>query len=143
MPNNNNMNNMNNFFNPLLNPNFNYNQYQQILQQQMMQFQQAMQQQEMIMRQQMENIQKIQNQNSEINVIFRRDPENQIIIKCSLKDKCSDIIQKYKNLATKMSNTLKFIFNARPLHPNLTVEEAGITHNANVFVVETNGVRGG
>jgi len=143
MPNNNNMNNMNNFFNPLLNPNFNYNQYQQILQQQMMQFQQAMQQQEMIMRQQMENIQKIQNQNSEISVIFRRDRENPIMIQCSLKDKCSDIIQKYKNLAMVESDTLKFIFNARPLHPDVTVEEAGITNDANIFVVETKGIRGG
>ena len=134
---------MNNFFNPLLNPNFNYNQYQQILQQQMMQFQQAMQQQEMIMRQQMENFQKEQNQNSEIKVIFRRDRENPIMIQCSLKDKCSDIIQKYKNLAQVKSDTLKCIFSAQTLYPNLTVEEAGITHNSNVFVVETNGVRGG
>ena len=143
MPNNNNMNNMNNFFNPLLNPNFNYNQYQQILQQQMMQFQQAMQQQEMIMRQQMENFQKEQNQNLEIIVIFRRGNDRPIKIRCSLKDKCSDIIQKYKNLVTKKSDTEKFVFNAKTLYPNLTVEEAGITHNANVFVVETNGVRGG
>ena len=147
MPNNNNMNNMNNFFNPLLNPNFNYNQYQQILQQQMMQFQQAMQQQEMIMRQQMENFQKEQNQNSEIIVIFRRggfDRFNKPIeIRCSLKDKCSDIFRKYKNLATKMNDTVKFIFNAKALPPSLTVEEAGITNGANVFVIETEGVRGG
>ncbi len=143
MPNNNNMNNMNNFFNPLLNPNFNYNQYQQILQQQMMQFQQAMQQQEMIMRQQMENFQKEQNQNLEIIVIFRRGNDRPIKIRCSLKDKCSDIIQKYKNLAMVESDTLKFIFNAQALHPNLTVEEAGITNDANIFVVETKGIRGG
>ena len=90
----------------------------------------------------MENFQKEQNQNSEINVIFY-NPENQIIINCSLKDKCSDIIQKYKNLAQVKSDTLKFIFNAQALYQNLTVEEAGMTHNANVFVVETNGVRGG
>ena len=62
-----NSNNMN-FFNPLINPNFNYNQYQQILQQQMMQFQQAIQQQDMIMRQQMENIQNEQNQIGKIDV---------------------------------------------------------------------------
>ena len=67
MFNNNNMN----FFNPLINPNLNYNQYQKILQQQMMQFQQAIQQQDMIMRQQMENIQNEQNQNSIIDVYFR------------------------------------------------------------------------
>ena len=143
MPNNNNMNNMNNFFNPLLNPNFNYNQYQQILQQQMMQFQQAMQQQEMIMRQQMENIQKIQNQNSEISVFFHRGNGGGIEIRCSLKDKCSDIFQKYKNLAQVKSDTLKFVFNAQALHPNLTVEEAGITHNSHVFVFANQGVRGG
>ena len=146
MPNNNNMNNMNNFFNPLLNPNFNYNQYQQILQQQMMQFQQAMQQQEMMMRQQMENIQKEQNQNSEISVFFRRGFDGfdrPIEIRCSLKDKCSDIFQKYKNLATKKSDTEKFVFNAKTLYPSLTAEEAGITNKAHIFVIETEGVRGG
>ena len=143
MPNNNNMNNMNNFFNPLLNPNFNYKQYQQILQQQMMQFQQAMQQQEMIMRQQMENFQKEQNQNNEISVIFHRGNGGGIEIRCSLKDKCSDIIQKYKNLATKKSDTEKFVFNAKTLYPSLTAEEAGITNKAHIFVIETEGVRGG
>ena len=137
-----NSNNMN-FFNPLINPNFNYNQYQQILQQQMMQFQQAMQQQEMIMRQQMENFQKEQNQNNEISVFFHRGNGGGIEIRCSLKDKCSDIIQKYKNLETKKSDTEKFIFNAKALHPSLTVEEAVLTHNSNIFVVETKGVRGG
>ena len=140
MPNN---NNMNNFFNPLLNPNFNYNQYQQILQQQMMQFQQAMQQQEMIMRQQMENFQKEQNQNLEIIVIFRRGNDRPIKIRCSLKDKCSDIIQKYKNLVTKKSDTEKFVFNAKTLYPSLTAEEAGIINNSDIFVVETKGIRGG
>ena len=66
-----NSNNMN-FFNPLINPNFNYNQYQQILQQQMMQFQQAIQQQDMIMRQQMENIQNEQNQIDKIDVFSQQ-----------------------------------------------------------------------
>ena len=140
MPNN---NNMNNFFNPLLNPNFNYNQYQQILQQQMMQFQQAMQQQEMIMRQKMENFQKEQNQNNEISVFFHGGNGGGIEIRCSLKDKCSDIIQKYKNLVTKKSDTEKFVFNAKTLYPSLTAEEAGITNKAHIFVIETEGVRGG
>ena len=137
-----NSNNMN-FFNPLINPNFNYNQYQQILQQQMMQFQQAIQQQDMIMRQQMENIQNEQNQNSIIDVYFRNGDDSPILVQCSLKDKCADIIQKYKNLSKKKSDSEKFIFNAKALHPSLTVEEAGLTHNSNIFVVETKGVRGG
>ena len=60
-----------------------------------------------------------------------------------MKDKCSDIFQKYKNLATKKSDTEKFVFNAKTLYPSLTAEEAGITNNASIFVVETKGIRGG
>ena len=89
------------------------------------------------------NLQKEQNQNCEISVFFRRGFDRPIEIRCSLKDKCSDIFRKYKNLATKMNDTVKFIFNAKVLPPSLTVEEAGITHGANVFVIGTGGVRGG
>jgi hypothetical protein len=39
--------------------------------------------------------------------------------------------------------TLKFIFNAKNLNPNLTCAEAGLTNKANVFVVNTAGVKGG
>ena len=74
---------------------------------------------------------------------FSNGDDNQIWVQSSLKDKCADIIQKYKNLSKKKSDSEKFIFNAKALHPSLTVEEAGLTQNSNIFVVETKGVRGG
>ena len=109
----------------------------------MIQFQQAIQQQDMIMRQQMENIQNEQNQICKIDVYFRNGDNSPIWVQWSLRDKCADIIQKYKNLSKKKSDSEKFIFNAKALHPSLSVEEAGLTNNSNIFVVETKGVRGG
>ena len=40
-------------------------------------------------------------------------------------------------------NHEKFIYNAKALYPDLTVEESGLTDNSNIFVVETKGIRGG
>ena len=36
----------------------------------------------------------------------------------------------------------KFIFNAKNLNPSLSLAEAGIAHNSNIFVVTTKGVHG-
>ncbi len=36
----------------------------------------------------------------------------------------------------------KFIFNAKALNPSLTVAEAGLNEGANIFVVNTAGVKG-
>ena len=137
-------NNKMNFFNPLMNQNFNYAQYQQMLQQQMMQFQQAMQQQDMMMRQQMENMQKEQNQISSITVGFRgsRD-ESPTWVQCKKKERVADIIEKYRNLSKNSNSTIEFIFNAKLLSPVLTIEEAGLINNSIIFVVETKGIRGG
>ena len=60
-----------------------------------------------------------------------------------LEDKVSDAIEKYRNDSNDRDQTKKFIFNAKPLHPSLKLIEAGITNNANVFVVVTKGIKGG
>ena len=133
------MNNMN-FFNPMMNPNFvnNNNQFQQMIQQQLMQMQQMLLQPPM--NQQMENIQKIEDK---ITVKFRKDRAEPIPVKCSLNNSISDIIKKYRKYSLDNEPEEKFIFNAKALSPNLTVAEAGLTNNSNIFVVETNGLRGG
>ncbi len=129
-----------NFFNPMMNPNFvnNNNQFQQMIQQQLMQMQQMLLQPPM--NQQMENIQKIEDK---ITVKFRKDRAEPIPVKCSLNNSISDIIKKYRKYSLDNEPEEKFIFNAKALSPSLTVAEAGLTNNSNIFVVETNGLRGG
>ena len=65
-----------------------------------------------------------------------------IMIQCTPNDKVSDIIEKYRNKANDRDDTKKFIFNAKNLNTSLSVAEAGITNNANIFVVATKGIKG-
>ena len=64
------------------------------------------------------------------------------MIQCTPNDKVSDIIEKYRNKANDRDDTKKFIFNAKNLNTSLSVAEAGITNNANIFVVATKGIKG-
>ena len=59
------------------------------------------------------------------------------MIQCVLDEKVSEIIERYRNKANDFDQTKKFIFNANMLKPNLTLEETGISNNANIFVVST------
>ena len=141
------INNMN-LFNPMMNPNCNNNQLQQqFLQQQQMLEQQILQQQQMyqqlIEQQQMNNMKKEKERKEYFTVIFRYDHEKPIMIQCTIHDKVSDIIEKYKNMAGNSTNTQKFIYNAQALNPNLTAAEANLVDNSNIFVVEAAGIRGG
>ena len=86
--------------------------------------------------------------NSQISIIFRRSgaskaSEQPIMIQCSRKDKVSDVIKKYRNESQDFDETKKFIYNAIQLNPSLTLEEANMCNNANVFVVVTQGIVGG
>ena len=139
---------MNNF-NPMMNQNYaiNNNNLQQLMQQQLMQMQQMMQQQqmqqEMLMNQQNENIQKEKEISTSISVIFRNGRDNNCIVQCRFNEIISDVIGRYRNMASDFSDTEKFIFNAKALNPGITVAEAGLDNNSNIFVVETKGIRGG
>ena len=65
-----------------------------------------------------------------------------IMVQCTPNDKVSDIIDRYRNKANDHDTTKKFIFNAKNLNTSLSVSEAGITNNANIFVVATKGIKG-
>ena len=88
--------------------------------------------------------------NGGINVIFRASGVQggnnnniaPIMIQCMPDEKVSDIIKKYQAKSGDNDTEKKFIFNAKNLSPTLTVAEAGITHNANIFVVATKGIKG-
>jgi hypothetical protein len=80
-----------------------------------------------------------------INVYFKAGANGEngsIMIQCSLNDKISDLIQKYRSKSLEDVTLKKFIFNAKALVPTLTVAEAGLTEGANIFVVNTAGVKG-
>ena len=128
--------------------------------QQMMQFQiQQQMQAQQNMFNQMQNMQnnplnnnfpnQIEESKKYITVIFRtgkHDKEGNPItqkIKCILDEKVSKVIERYRMQANDVETNKKFIFNAHPLNPTLTVAEAGLSDISNIFVVSTKGVRGG
>ena len=56
-------------------------------------------------------------------------------IQCSLKDKISDVINKFRITANKTSE-IEFIFNAIKLNPNLTVEETKLKNLSKIAAIE-------
>ena len=112
-----------------------------------------MQQQQQMMQAQMQHTtdsSSAQSQGYDFSVIFRTSGANEqasapIEVQCMPNDKVADIIEKYRNKAGDRDDTKKFIFNAKDLaryYSSLTLAEAGITHNANIFVVATKGIKG-
>ena len=89
----------------------------------------------------------INENNNGINVIFRvSDNCNQyisILIQCLLNEKVSELIQRYRIKFNDNDESKKFIFNAKQLNPSLTVGEAGLTANSNIFVKRTKQIKGG
>ena len=83
-----------------------------------------------------------------INVYFRVTGEAgqetaSIMIQCMPDEKISDIIERYRAKSGDNSPTKKFTFNAKNLVPSLTLSEAGISNNANIFVRDTKDIVGG
>ncbi len=94
------------------------------------------------------NNQDNQNNVGGISVIFRvSGAQGQaqippVMIQCLSNEKVSEVIKKYRIKSGDNEETKKFIFNAKNLSPSLTVAEAGLTDNANIFVVATKGIKG-
>ena len=83
--------------------------------------------------------------NGFITVLFRKNNsagEKPYAIQCMISDRVSDIIAKYRSKSNDQDLTKKFIFNAKALNADLTAAEAGLTDQANVFVVTTKNVQG-
>ena len=80
-------------------------------------------------------------------VIFRSSGQGgpqqaPVMVQCMPDDKVQSLIDKYRNKSGDNDPSKKFIFNAKNLSPSLSVAEAGIANNANIFVVTTKGVKG-
>ena len=68
---------------------------------------------------------------------------NDIIkVECYPYEKVFFIIDKYRNISGDYDPYKKFIYNATNLSPNLTVNEAGLSNNANILVVSNNLLQG-
>ena len=85
--------------------------------------------------------------NGGLNLRFRGSGEGDsnnkgIEILCTLEEKVSDVIQRYRDKTGDDDTTKKFIFNARLLNHDLSVAEAGLHNNSNIFVVVTKGIKG-
>ena len=92
----------------------------------------------------MNNFEDIQKEiNPTICIFFRKQDYKPIMIKGKGSDKISKIIEKYRKEANDYDDSIKFIFNAHALNPSITLMEAGMTNQANVFVVVTKDVKGG
>ena len=120
-------NNMNNIFNPMQNNQMNMfnninNQFQQMMNQNIMNEPRDL-------------------KRKEIGLRFERpDEENSIYVLCFTDEKISEVINKYKNMARIK---LKFLYNAKELNPNKTVEESGLMTNSIVKVIPTRQILAG
>ena len=64
------------------------------------------------------------------------------MIQCTDNDSVGEVIRRYRIKAGDQDTSKKFIFNAKQLNESLSVAEAGLSNNANIFVVTTRGVKG-
>ena len=111
------------------------------------QFNQNMMQQQQIMNNN-PNMNNPQNPNF-ITILFKLQMTNEtdlepFSIQCTLNDKVSDVIQKFRTKAQDFDTKHeKFIFNAKRLCETLTVAEAGMGNNSIVYVINDKDLEGG
>ena len=82
--------------------------------------------------------------NQEINILFNNNLESipLNIIQCTLSDKVSDIIQKYRNKTLDKETTNIFHYNGKALDLNMTADEAGLYNHAIINVINIKNVGG-
>jgi len=89
----------------------------------------------------------LSSQQGGLNVFFRANSHDgkgkpPLMFKCQLNEKVSDLIQRYREKSGDRDQSKKFIFNAKNLNQSLTIGEAGISNDGNIFVVTTLGIKG-
>ena len=86
----------------------------------------------------------ISDDNKTITVIFRGSLElgkiPHVGIQCLDDDKISSLIEKFRRKTNFDDKNVKFIYNAKQLYSNLTVREACVINNTNIFVVIPNSI---
>ena len=71
----------------------------------------------------------------------KNDKANLISIQCTLDDKLSDIVEKYRTKSLDRAEK-NFVFNAKKLNLSLTAAEAGLNDNSTIFVLDPRKVKG-
>ena len=81
------------------------------------------------------------NNSSQINLIFHFDKmiHNEL---CSFNEKFIDVSKRVCKKLGKNYKNYKFIFNAKNIHHDLSIAEAGISNASNIFAVTYKGVKG-
>jgi len=76
---------------------------------------------------------------------LRRDQNNEFVIHCTLNDKVSEVISRFRTKAQDVEDMKheKYIFNAKRLNETLTVAEAGMTNNSIIYVINDRDLEGG
>ena len=74
--------------------------------------------------------------NNNLQIIFRKNNSPPLSFLAKYDDKVCDIIQRFRYQVNDNDPSLRFIFNAKQLNPDLTVYEAGINNGSNIFVVK-------
>ena len=75
------------------------------------------------------------NQTNKISIIFRTGNSKPTMLECEQNEIVENVIKRFREASNNRDENLKFIFNARNINQKLTVAEAGLTHNANIYVV--------
>lgn len=82
----------------------------------------------------------INKMSSEITIIFKKEIGNnvkEVNIKCFPNEKISSVINKYKDKINDFKDYI-FVFNAKKVNPDLTIEQTGLRDNGYLFVFEKN-----
>ena len=80
----------------------------------------------------------------EITVYFdNREIDKRLPITCQTKEKVSELIERYRRTYNDNNKKIKFIYNAKILHPSLTCDEAGLMDNSIIIVINTEEMIGG
>ena len=79
--------------------------------------------------------------NNYISVVFRKSGEDTkiyppIMMQCNKNEKVSDLIERYRIKSGDRDLSERFIYNAKDLNFSLSVEEAGISNNSNIFMIK-------
>ena len=83
-----------------------------------------------------QKIDKIINENEKITLFFinrESSPIGKIAIICSLNEKFSTVIQRYRSKTNDPSNI--FVFRSKVLNRNLTIMEAGLLDHSEIYVI--------
>ena len=83
-----------------------------------------------------ENINKYININNQISVIFLNHGEKTTVL-CDKNDRIKDIIQMYRNKSLDNNQKVSFVFNARKLNENLSVDQSGLVNGSMIYIVNT------